>query len=83
VSPSFFFSVPETMPLTVWGCHPVAAITSATVAPSARRKSSMTWACFDPARGAGDPATCSGSTGSSAKAAQSRWAAALRSLNRD
>jgi hypothetical protein len=31
-----------TMPLTVWGCHPVAAMTSSTVAPSARRNRSIT-----------------------------------------
>ncbi len=46
-SPSFFFSAPEKTPRTVCGCHPVAAITSATVAPSGRRSRAMTSACFE------------------------------------
>jgi hypothetical protein len=33
VSPSFFFSVPENTPRTVWRCQPVAIATSSTVAP--------------------------------------------------
>src|SRR4051794_18411306 len=33
VSPSFFLRAADTMPLTVCRCHPVAVITSSTVAP--------------------------------------------------
>src|SRR5438067_12858949 len=47
VRPSLFFSVPEKRPRTVCGCHPVAAMISATVTPSGRRSSPMTSACFD------------------------------------
>src|SRR5271154_2426864 len=45
-SPSFFFSAPEKTPRTVCGCHPVATLTSSTVAPSDRRSRAITSACF-------------------------------------
>ncbi len=48
--PVFLPSVPERKPRTLWACQPVAAMMSASVAPSARRSISRTMAFFEPSR---------------------------------
>jgi hypothetical protein len=54
--PSFFLSAPAMAPRMVWCCQPVAAAICATVAPSGRWSSAISWACLVPARGVGFPA---------------------------